>query len=68
MGALLGACHGCLVVRRDAESSAIGCNADLNEIKIILISFCPINALGCLCRLGCLGCLCLRVHIAIVLN
>jgi hypothetical protein len=59
---MMGACHGCLVVRRDAETTVIGCNAELNEIKIILISFWPINALGSLRRLR------LRVHIAIVLN
>jgi hypothetical protein len=35
----------------DAESSAIGCNAELNEIKIILISVFkhPNNGLRCLC-------------------
>jgi hypothetical protein len=34
----------------DAESSTIGCNAELNEIKIILISVLkhPINGLCCL--------------------
>ena len=64
-----------LFVRCDEESSAIGCNAEPNEIKIILISVCPINVHwlvclrclrgGCLCLLG--GCLCLLgiVHIAI---
>ena len=57
-----------LFVRCDAESSAIGCNAEPNEIKIILISVCPINVHWLVC-LRCLrgGCLCLLgiVHIAI---
>jgi hypothetical protein len=60
-----------------AESSAIGCNAELNEIKIILI-IPPINALGWLrwlrwLRCLCLRCLrmrlcCLRVHVEVALN
>ena len=53
-----------LFVRCDAESSAIGCNAEPNEIKIIIIVIPPINVRWLLSlRGGCLRCLrggCLR--------
>jgi len=52
----------------DAESSAIGCNAELNEIKIILISVFkhPININGLRGLRGLRLCLLLRgVHIAV---
>ena len=44
-----------LFVRCDAESSAIGCNAEPNEIKIIIIVIPPINVLWLLSLRG--GCL-----------
>lgn len=44
-------------MRCDAESSAIGCNAEPNEIKIILIIIPPINVLWLVCLRG----VCLRL-------
>ena len=45
-----------LFVRCDAESSAIGCNAEPNEIKIIIIIIIPpINVLWLVCLRGLRG-------------
>ena len=60
-------------MRCDAETSAIGCNAEPNEIKIILIIIPPINVLWLVCLRGvCLRGVCLRligiVHIVVWLH
>jgi hypothetical protein len=54
----------CLFARRDAETTAIGCYAELNEIKIIIIHpitvFCWLRLCRRLCRGLCRG-LCRRL-------